>query len=135
MFGGSLLNSLLSDDAAQFNSKLSKVTDTDLVLLAQETDNLQQKLVSLYCNYTAALTELNFLDSVVENRKNYYESSVQKNMPELKTVADMFYKESLTDQYKSRQAFLGTHVELEQFVGNTALVSVDKSIKQRLSTK
>jgi len=133
MLGGSLFNSLFSDDKALLNAKLSKVTDTDLVLLAQETDNLQQKLVTLYCNYTAALAELNFVDKVAENRKSYYESAVQKNLPELKTVSDMFYKESLADQYKSRQNFLGTRVELEQFVGNEALLSVDKNIKQRLS--
>jgi len=129
---GSMLNSIFSSDNAEFNEHLSKVTDADLVLLAQETDNLQQKLVNLYCNYMGALSNLNFADQVLDNRKKYYES-VQKTAPDLKAVADVFYKESVADQYKARQKVLSTRVELEQFVGNTALLSVDKSLKQRLS--
>src|SRR3989339_2275698 len=39
VIGGGMLNSLLSSDNAELNAHLSKVTDSDLVLLAQETDN------------------------------------------------------------------------------------------------
>jgi hypothetical protein len=45
----------------------------------------------------------------------------------------VFYKESIADLYKARQKVLNTRVALEQFVGNDALLSVDKSLKQRLS--
>jgi len=129
---GSMMNSIFSSDNAEFNAHLSKVTDADLVLLAQETDNLQQKLVNLYCDYIGALSNLNFADQVLDNRKKYYESAKKKS-PELKAVADVFCKESITDQYKARQKVLSSRVALEQFVGNTALLSVDKSLKQRLS--
>ncbi|MEI8389516.1 MAG: hypothetical protein WCG23_06480 [bacterium] len=132
LLSGSMLNSLLSSDNAELNAHLSKVTDSDLVLLAQETDNLQLKLVNLYCNYIGALSNLNFSDQVLKNRKKYYES-VQKNSPDLKAVADVFYRESIADQYKSRQKVLSARISLEQFVGNEALISVDKSLKQRLS--
>ena len=132
LFGGTMLNSLLSSDNSGLNSHLSKVTDTDLVLLAQETDNLQQKLVNLYCNYNGALTNLKFVDQVLDSRKKYYES-LKVSSPGLKSVADVFYKESIADQYKARQNVLTSRVELEQFVGNEALISVDKNIKQRLS--
>ena len=75
---------------------------------------------------------MNFSDQVLKNRKKYYES-VQKNSPDLKAVADVFYRESIADQYKSRQKVLSARISLEQFVGNEALISVDKSLKQRLS--
>jgi len=132
VIGGGMLNSFLSSNNAELNAHLSKVTDADLVLLAQETDNLQNKLVTLYCDYTGALVELNYVDKVLNNRKNYYES-IQKNTSGIKSVADVFYKESISDQYKARQKVLNTRVALEQFVGNEALLSVDKNIKQRLS--
>lgn len=132
VLGGGMLNSYLSSDNAELNAHLSKVTDSDLVLLAQETDNLQNKLVALYCNYTGALADLNYVDQVLNNRKQYYES-IQSKTPNLKAVANVFYKESIADQYKARENVLSTRVALEQFVGNEALLSVDKSIKQRLS--
>ena len=50
MFGGELINSIISDDR-RVNERFSKVTDADLVMLAQETDALQEKLVILYYNY------------------------------------------------------------------------------------
>lgn len=134
LLGGSMLNSVLTSKYSELNSSLSKVSDADLVLLAQETDNLQQKLVNLYCDYKTALTNLSFTDQVLEKRKQYYES-LQKTSPELKTVADVFYQESLADQYKARQDALTARVALEQFVGNEALVSVDKNIQQRLTLK
>ncbi|HBG49296.1 MAG TPA: hypothetical protein DDW90_07305 [Cyanobacteria bacterium UBA9971] len=132
VIGGGMLNSLLSSDNAELNAHLAKVTDSDLVLLAQETDNLQNKLVNLYCDYMGALADLNYVDQVLNNRKNYYES-IQKKSSDLKAVANVFYNESISDQYKARQKVLNTRVALEQFVGNEALISVDKSIKQRLS--
>jgi len=132
VLGGGMLNSMLSSDNAELNAHLAKVTDSDLVLLAQETDNLQNKLVNLYCDYMGALSDLNYVDQVLNNRKNNYES-IPKKSSELKAVADVFYKESISDQYKARQKVLNTRVALEQFVGNEALLSVDKSIKQRLS--
>ncbi len=132
IIGGGMINNFLSSDNEKLNEYLSKVTDADLVLLAQETDNLQQKLVNLYCNYLGAMMDLNYVDNVLRNRKNLYES-IQKKSPELKLIADAFYKESITEQYKARQNALNARVELEQFVGNEALISVDKNIKQRLS--
>lgn len=134
IFSGNFLNSFLSEDNARLNSQLSRVTDTDLVLLAQETDNLQQKLVNLYCNYTGSLAELDFADKIVENRRQHFESA-QKISSSYKNIADVFYKEAIANQYKARQNVLSSRLALEQFVGNEALLSIDKSIKKRLSLK
>lgn len=132
MFGGGFLNSLLSSEDSELNSHLSKVTDADLVLLAQETDNLQQKLINLYCNYTSSLAELNFIDQTVANRKKYSDD-IQLKSPQLQSIADVFYKEALDNQHQARQKVLGARVELEQFVGDKALAALDKNVMQRLS--
>jgi hypothetical protein len=134
MFSGTFLNSLLSMDNEAFNAHLSRVSDADLVLLAQETDNLQQKLVTLYFNYITAVDDLKFADKIVSDRQKSYEK-VQKLEPDLKNVANVFYKESLADQYKARQTVLTTRVALEQFVGDEAINSLDKNIQERITMK
>jgi hypothetical protein len=131
ILGGSVLSSLLADNSA-FNNHLSKVTDTDLVLLAQEIDNLQQKLVILYYNYLNSLQRLELADKVLDNRYNYYQK-FQKSSPETISVADVFYREAIDAQYKSRQEVLTSRAALEQFVGGQAINTVDKNIKSRLA--
>lgn len=131
ILGGSVLSSLLADNSA-FNNHLSKVTDTDLVLLAQEIDNLQQKLVILYYNYLNSLQRLELADKVLDNRYNYYQK-FQKSSPETISVADVFYREAIDAQYKSRQEVLTSRAALEQFVGGQAINTVDKNIKGRLA--
>lgn len=132
VLGGTMLGSLLSDNSA-LNNHLSKVTDTDLVLLAQEIDNLQQKLVILYYNYLNAVERLEMSDRLLSNRYNYYQK-VQKSQPEIISVADVFYREAIDTQYKARQEVLTSRAALEQFVGTDALNNVDKNIKARLAT-
>ena len=134
IFSGNFLNSFLAEDNAKFNARLSKVTDTDLVLLAQETDNLQQKLVTLYCAYTGALLELDFANKIVQSRKEHFDTAV-KSSDEYKSIADVFYKEAVANQYRARQNVLSARLALEQFVGNEAIVSIDKNIQKRLSMK
>jgi len=131
ILGGNLLGSLLSDNSA-INNHLSKVTDTDLVLLAQEIDSLQQKLVTLYYNYLNSYQRLALADKIVENRYKYYQQ-VQKLSPDVISVADVFYREAIDIRYKARQELLSSRAALEQFVGSQALVQVDKNIKERIA--
>lgn len=132
ILGGTMLGSLLSDNST-LNNHLSKVTDTDLVLLAQEIDSLQEKLVMLYYTYLNSVERLEMADKVVDNRYNYYQK-VQKSQPEIISVADVFYREAIDNQYKARQEVLTSRAALEQFVGSDALNNVDKNIKARLAT-
>jgi len=129
MFGGSLLNSILADDSF-INNKLSRVTDSDLVLLSQEIDSLQQKLVTLYKNYTDALERLAFANKLLENRYKYYQAA-QNSAPENLAVADVFYREAQNIQYKAKLEAEKSRAELEQFAGNEALVIVDDNLKKR----
>jgi|GEM_PF-733153 len=131
MFGGDLLNSLLSDDNKRLSAKLSKVTDADLVMLAQETDTLQEKLVTLYYDYVNALMELNTLDKIAEENKNYLDITEQTN-PELSCVASAFMEKINDARFEARQEILNKRVSLEQFVGNDPLLMVDKNLKDRL---
>ena len=101
IIGGGILNSLLADDSL-INNRLSRVTDTDLVLLSQEIDNLQQRLITLYYNYLCAQERLHFVDKIVANRYKYYESS-QNSSKDTLSVADVFYREALDIQYKAKK--------------------------------
>lgn len=131
ILGGGVLGSLLSDDSA-INSHLSKVTDSDLVILAQEVDNLQQKLVRLYFDYLNSLEKLSLADKLVENRYRFYESSKNSDT-QAHSVADVFYREALEIQLQARQQVLTNRASLEQFVGNDAIIMIDKNIKDRLA--
>lgn len=133
MFSGNLLNSVLSDDS-QFKQHLTKVTDADLVLLAQETDSLQEKLITLYHDYVSALIDLNYIDKMEQDSKYYFEQ-VQHTKPELNCVADAFKSQISDVKYKARQTVLSKRIALEQFVGNDALLAVEKSIKERLCSQ
>lgn len=131
LIGGGILSSLLADDSL-VNSHLSRVTDAELVLLAQEIDDLQQKLVDLYMNYFGAVERLQLMDKIVQNRYKYYEAA-QSATPDVLAVADVFYRESIDMQYKARQEALASRAELEQMVGNDVLIKIDKNIKDRLA--
>jgi len=130
MFGGSLLNSLLADDSF-INNKLSKVTDSDLVLLSQEIDSLQQKLINLYENYIGARERLAMSDKILENRYKYYKSA-QNSSPETLAVADVFYREAQDIQYKARQEATNSRAELEQFTSSEAISIVDDNFKKKV---
>lgn len=130
MFSGNLLNSVLSDDS-KINEYLSKVTDADLVMLAQETDALQEKLIVLYHNYLSAIIDLKAID---EAEKNTNESLKMVNSikPDFTCVVEVFHKQIIDSKYQARQEVLSNRVALEQFVGNDALMVVDKNIQDRL---
>jgi len=130
ILGGGLLSSLLADDSL-INNQLSRVTDVDLVVMAQEIDSLQQKLVILYYNYLGSLERLKLIDETVNNRYKYYEAAHALST-EVLSVADVFYREALDVQYKARQEVLTARAALEQLVGNEALIQVDKEIHDRL---
>lgn len=133
ILGSGLLSSMLADDSV-LNRQLSRVTDSDLIMLAQQIDTLQQKLVDLYYNYVSSLKTMNFTDKIVNNRYKYYKAA-QNSSRETLMLADVFYRESIDMQYKARQDVLTNRVALEQFVGNAAIVDLDKKIKERLSKK
>ena len=129
--GGGMLGTLLSDDSAA-NNHLSRVSDADLVILAQETDNLQQKLIELYYNYLSSTERLKMADQLVKNRYKYYQAA-QNSSKETISVADVFYREGLDIQYKTREEVMKNRAALEQLVGNDVLIAVDKKIMERLS--
>ncbi|MEI7473531.1 MAG: hypothetical protein WCK67_02025 [bacterium] len=133
ILGGSLLSSVLSDDSF-VNNKLSRVTDTELVLLAQQTDNLQSTLVKQYYDYKNALERLDKIDEIVKNRYDFYLKSQNKSV-EQHSIADVFYRESTDLQFQAKQDALKARASLEQLVGNDALVEAETKFKQDVSTK
>lgn len=134
MLGGGLLGSLLSDNNAKITAHMTKVSDADLIILAKEIDDLQQKLVVLYYNY---MTAQKLYDCASRNawlRKKDYLKYNSSNSAKL-LLADTFYQEALDVKYKSHQDFISARVELEQFVGISAVLELEKNIKQRTTPK
>ncbi len=134
LIGGGVLGSVLSDDSA-INTKLSRVTDVDLVLLAQEIENLQQKLVTYYYDYLTAIKKLNMIDKLVQNRYKYLNAAVNSSKKDASVIAEVFYKEAVEMQFEARQNVLKTRAVLEQFVGGAPIVIIDKNIKKRFAKK
>lgn len=132
LFGGGLLDSIMSDDSL-INNKLSKVTDADLVLLVQKIDDLQQKLIKVYMDYISAIERLNSMDKIVSNRYKQY-TEAQKMPVETAAVADVFYREAIDKQNQARQDLMVARTTLEQMVGAEAVISVDNKIKERLAS-
>ena len=104
LMGGGVLSSMLSNDNA-INKQLTKVNDADLVILAKEIDDLQQRLVYLYYNYVTALKVLAYSDKIVKNRYDYYNWTLSKKSTNI-VIADTFYRDSLDKQYKARQELM-----------------------------
>jgi hypothetical protein len=132
MIGGGVLSSMLSDDSA-INKQLTRVTDADLIILAKEIDDLQQRLVTLYYNYITSVKIPAYSDAIVQNRYDYYNLVSNKKSTNV-AIADAFYRDALDKQYKARQELLSSRGALEQFVGNDALIEVEKNIKSRILT-
>jgi hypothetical protein len=130
LLGGGMLSSILADDSA-INNQLTRVTDSDLVILAKEIDDLQKRLVCLYYNYITTLKILSSSDKIVKNRYDYYNLVANKKSPNI-AIADAFYRDALDKQYKARQELMSARSALEQFVGNEALTEVEKNIKARI---
>lgn len=131
IIGGGLLNSVLSDDTF-VNNKLSRVTDTELVLLAQQTDGLQEKLVKLYFDYKNALERLQKVNQIVDHRFELYQKAQKKTVEEI-SIADVFYREAVDLQYETKQEVLKNRTTLEQLVGNDTLIEVESRLKVNLS--
>lgn len=131
ILGGSLLASVLSDDSF-INNKLSKVTDTELVLLAQQTDNLQSILVKNYYDYKNSLEKLLKTDEMVKHRYEFYQATKNKSIEE-HSIADVFYREATDIQFEARQEVLKTRSNLEQLVGNYALTQIEVKLKEDVS--
>lgn len=133
MFSGNLLNSVLSDDS-KINEYLSRVTDADLVMLAQETDSLQVKLITLYHNYLSVIIDLKMIDEMEKNSEQALEL-VKNSKPGLSSIAAAFHTQILDLKHQARQDVLSRRIALEQFVGNDALLVVDANIQDRLGYK
>lgn len=134
MFSGNLLNSVLSDNS-EINAHLTKVTDADLVLLAKETDSLQEKLIKLYHNYVTSIIDLKLIEKMVKEGDGPIINLVKTSRPDLKCVADVFQNDALDLKCLARKEVLSRRMALEQFVGNEALIHVDKNIQDRLCYK
>ncbi len=133
LIGSGVLSSILSDNS-ELNSKLTKVNDADLVILAKAIDDLQQNLVINYMSYIGAYKEYEYSMKITAERQKKYEELNKTNSPNL-LLANTFYTEALDNQYKARQEFLMKRIVLEQMVGNDALVAIENRLNPKEENK
>ena len=126
LIGSGVLSSVLNDNS-ELNSRLTKVNDADLVILAKAIDDLQQNLVVNYMSYIGAYKEYEYSMKVTAERQKKYEELNRTNSQNL-LLANTFYTEALDNQYKARQNFLMKRIVLEQMVGNDALVKIEQRL-------
>ena len=126
LIGSGVLSSVLNDNS-ELNSRLTKVNDADLVILAKAIDDLQQNLVVNYMSYIGAYKEYEYSMKITAERQKKYEELNKINSPNL-LLANTFYTEALDNQYKARQEFLMKRIVLEQMVGNEALVKIEERL-------
>lgn len=126
LIGSGVLSSVLNDNS-ELNSRLTKVNDADLVILAKAIDDLQQNLVVNYMSYIGAYKEYEYSMKVTAERQKKYEELNQNNSQNL-LLANTFYTEALDNQYKARQNFLMKRIVLEQMVGNEPLVKIEQRL-------
>ena len=126
LIGSGVLSSVLNDNS-ELNSKLTKVNDADLVILAKAIDDLQQNLVVNYMSYIGAYKEYEYSMKITAERQKKYEE-LNKNNSQNLLLANTFYTEALDNQYKARQEFLMKRIVLEQMVGNEALTKIEQRL-------
>ena len=126
IIGSNVMGSMMDNSA---KLRLSKVNDADLVILAREIDELQEKLILNYMSYKGAKEEYELAIKIAEERKKEYEAMDKKNSPNT-ILANTFYTEALDYQYKARQEFLMKRVVLEQMVGAEALNEIENPQKE-----
>ncbi|MCQ2957655.1 MAG: hypothetical protein MJ180_02000 [Candidatus Gastranaerophilales bacterium] len=122
LIGSNLMGTMINDTA---NSRLTKVNDADLVILARSIDELQETLLLNYLAYKSALKEYELSIKITDSRKEIYDKLNAENSPHV-ILANTFYTEALDNQYKARQEFLMKRVVLEQMVGTDALNEMEK---------
>ena len=126
IIGSNVMGTMMNDSA---KTRLTKVNDADLVILARAIDELQETLLMNYMAYKGAKEEYELAIKIANERQKEYEELNQKNSPNT-LLANTFYTEALDNQYKARQDFLMKRVVLEQMVGSDALIEIETGVKK-----
>ena len=119
---GRLANNYINKEASA--GQQAPITDTELIQLAGTIEELQEKIISSYYKYKAALNKLNNTRSrIILYNKNYAKALENSSISEL-VVSSALYEEMQLHEYKQEQEAKKAYLSLERLAGKKAVDSL-----------
>ncbi len=140
LISGNMLQNLLLDDPT--NSAFNRVTDADMIILAKEVENLQQRVIEHYyqyihCEKRYKLTEeaLSAMNRHVDHAANNIvseenEGTVSDASVTNEAIMSALVQSAKQDQNEARQAYMNARNELSLLVGSDAIQALEESHRQ-----
>lgn len=119
---GRLANNYINKEASA--GQEAPITDTELIQLAGTIEELQEKIISSYYQYKAALNKLkNTRSRIILYNKNYAKALENSSVSEL-VVSSALYEEMQLQEYKQEQEAKKAYLSLERLAGKKAVDSL-----------
>lgn len=119
---GRLANNYINKEASA--GQQAPITDTELIQLAGTIEELQEKIISSYYQYKAALNKLkNTRSRIILYNKNYAKALENNSVSEL-VVSSALYEEMQLQEYKLEQEAKKAYLSLERLAGKKAVDSL-----------
>lgn len=116
---GRLANNFLNKEASA--GQQAPISDTELIQLAGTIEELQEKIISSYYQYKAALNKLkNTRSRIILYNKNYSKALENNSVSEL-VVSSALYEEMQLQEYKQEQEAKKYYLSLERLAGKKAV--------------
>lgn len=119
---GRLANNFINKEGSAGEN--APITDTELIQLAGTIEELQEKIISSYYQYKAALNKLKDIRSrVILYNRNYSNALAKNNITEI-VVSSALYEEMQLAEYKQEQEAKKYYLSLERLAGKKAVDSL-----------
>ncbi len=119
---GRLANNFINKEGTAGEN--APITDTELIQLAGTIEELQEKIISSYYQYKAALNKLKDIRSrVILYNRNYSNALAKNNITEI-VVSSALYEEMQLAEYKQEQEAKKYYLSLERLAGKKAVDSL-----------
>lgn len=119
---GRLANNFINKEGSAGEN--APITDTELIQLAGTIEELQEKIISSYYQYKAALNKLKDIRSrIILYNRNYSNALAKNNITEI-VVSSALYEEMQLAEYKQEQEAKKYYLSLERLAGKKAVDSL-----------
>lgn len=119
---GRLANNFINKEGTAGEN--APITDTELIQLAGTIEELQEKIISSYYQYKAALNKLKDIRSrIILYNRNYSNALAKNNITEI-VVSSALYEEMQLAEYKQEQEAKKYYLSLERLAGKKAVDSL-----------
>lgn len=128
LIGSNMVQDIMSGSPQ--DSALSRVTDSDMVILAKEVESLQAELIRLYYNYQHAKERLSLAQEARSTMARYYDASTEstRHVSEaLQPLMQSLYDSINQDEQSAQQAFNSAKIALSLVVGPDAITAMEQT--------